>query len=219
MVLGKSGHFGPACSLFEMAFEETGKAVIFRLCADGFGRIESTRGGSQVVLSLPWKTATAQLGKHATKREIPIWLQLFHGLVPAFVGILSYFANHTFPAETRELGAGSPITAVRLASGEEHSPPTPEDFEELDRMDAATREESELVLGFGSLRNAGLYVDYDGVTIHGPSEILESKYKLAERVVRGYLDLTDHALERGIVNGTFQAVVESVQETRRLNPP
>jgi len=71
---------------------------------------------------------------------------------------------------------------------------------------------------FGHLKDAGLYVDYDGNAIHTPTEIDQPKYELAARVVRGYLELTDRALERGIVRGMYENIIDAILETRRITP-
>jgi hypothetical protein len=52
-LLGAAGTYGPACALLTIAMEELGKAVAFKLCAEGYGNIEGQRRGRRVTLNLP----------------------------------------------------------------------------------------------------------------------------------------------------------------------
>ncbi|MGP8073256.1 MAG: hypothetical protein ACLPZM_09075 [Thermoplasmata archaeon] len=86
-------------------------------------------------------------------------------------------------------------------------------------MDSRVREEGELVQEFGLLKDAGLYVDYDGAILLQPSRIDRSKFELAERVVGRYLEQADRALERGLVKGMVENVAEAIRETSTNDPP
>lgn len=133
LLLAQSQAYGQGCALLAISLEELGKAVAFKLCADGLGGIEGKDRRRKVVLTLP------VLGKkefalfdHPTKRGIPFWLEFLSVMVPGtirVIGILGRAAtsperSHATPDGSAATAPPRPARRMVGETGEEASPTT-----------------------------------------------------------------------------------------------
>jgi hypothetical protein len=204
-----------------ISLEELGKAVAFKLCADGFGRIEGKHRRRKVVLSSPvLGEKEFALFDHPTKRGIPFWLEFLSVMVPGTIRVIGVLGRAgTGPASSPPTPDAPEATAAPRAAkrkigeaGDEASLTT---FEAVRERSAA---EGELFRDLEALKQAGLYVDFDGATISAPRQITREKCELAARVVNGYIGVVERAFERGIVSGLVQDTVEAILEVFSAPP-
>jgi hypothetical protein len=187
-----------------ISLEELGKAVAFRLCADGFGKIEGNARRRKVVLTLPVVGRKEfALFDHPTKRGIPFWLEFLLVMVPGTIRIFGVLGRagaspDSSPPTPGGAEVGVPPQSAKRKIGEAGAEATPTSFE-ADRERAEA--EGELFRDLEALKQAGLYVDFDGFTVSVPTQITREKYELAARVIDGYIGVVERALERGIVAG------------------
>jgi AbiV len=210
-VLGQAGAYGQACALLTIALEELGKAVAFKLCAEGFGSIEGERRGRRVVLKLPvLGREELSLFNHAGKRGVPVSLEFVVKVLP---GLPKLFIALS---ETRPSAPKGSAPAAAVASPEIPMRPTasgePDGEKEFDEMRERIRRESDLLHNLGDLKEAGFYVDFDGKDLKVPRAISQDTYELAARVVGGYVQVVEEAVDRGIVSGVIVDVLAAGME-------
>jgi hypothetical protein len=211
-VLGKSESFGPACALLTISLEELGKAVAFKLCAEGHGRIEGKGKGAKVVLTMPWGPVTIKLHDHPGKRGVAIWLDLILTVIPVLPVVAAALGGWGHSQDWSDKGKAAPKPAASsgvLPEDQIEGPPRAEDIAFLDRQVEEAKKDGELINRLDDLKEAGLYVDFDGGPVSTPAAVDRDTYERATRIMQGYSDMVDRALERGVYSGAVRDLVDA----------
>jgi len=181
------GNFGHGCSLLILSMEELGKAIGYRLCAEGWARIEGKGKSQEFVVSIPivgekrfW------LYGHADKRDVTTGLGLLF-LIPFFAMILLYLSK--VPVSS------TPAPSEVSVPGETGTEPTALDLLEFRELDA--------------LRESGLYVEIKEGSIASPNAITSGKFERLNRLVSGYVSASEDAVRIGIVSELVKTVKEA----------
>lgn len=206
-MLARKQAFGQATALLTIALEELGKAVAFKLCAEGYGKLEGSGRKRKVVLRMPiLGTLEVERFDHADKRGIPVSLELAVRLLPALPRLFGAFAR----VATDERGERTPPRAPGTSAGSHEL--TKKVATKLEAMHARARREAELIPRLGMLKESGLYVDFDGSSLGVPDRVDRQTYEVSARVVKGYADMVIQAVDRGIIAGVVTDLVASVLE-------
>lgn len=187
-------NFGHARALLVLSLEELGKAIGFRLCAEGWARIEGKGKGKEFVIRA-LGDKRYRFASHSAKRDVTFGLGLLQ-LVLVFIRVIALLATGSDASPRHAAEAAQTARTGDLASL--FPPELMDDVNDLD-----------------GVREGGLYVDFERELVMSPSAATQESFDRLNEFVATHFDTASAHVRNGVTAEVLRFLIEGLSEGKK----